>query len=89
MILIKKNIQYIEKYFSVRRNDDVINNVRNSVAVYDDSVRRHHEILEVAAYKDSIANTLWKESKQIKRTIKKLQIVFVTINNLRNERAYF
>ena len=58
MILIKKNIQYIEKYFSVRRDDDVINNVRNRVAVYEDSVRRHHEILEVAAYKDSIANTL-------------------------------
>lgn len=70
MILIKKNIQYIEKYFSVRRDDDVINNVRNRVAVYEDSVRRHHEILEVAAYKDSIANTLWKESKQIKRPIK-------------------
>lgn len=70
MILIKKNIQYIEKYFSVRRDDDVINNVRNRVAVYEDSVRRHHEILEVAAYKDSIANTLWKESKQIKRAIK-------------------
>lgn len=88
MILIKKNIQYIEKYFSVRRDDDVINNVRNRVAVYEDSVRRYHEILEVAAYKDSIANTLWKELKQIKRAIK-LQIVFVTINNLRNERAYF
>lgn len=70
MILIKKNIQYIEKYFSVRRDEDVINNVRNRVAVYEDSVRRHHEILEVAAYKDSIANTLWKESKQIKRAIK-------------------
>ena len=70
MILIKKNIQYIEKYFSVRRDDDVINNVRNRVAVYEDSVRRHHEILEVAVYKDSIANTLWKESKQIKRAIK-------------------
>lgn len=70
MILIKKNIQYIEKYFSVRRDDDVINNVRNRVALYEDSVRRHHEILEVAAYKDSIANTLWKESKQIKRAIK-------------------
>lgn len=70
MILIKKNIQYIEKYFSVRRDDDVINNVRNRVAVYEDSVRRYHEILEVAAYKDSIANTLWKELKQIKRAIK-------------------
>lgn len=70
MILIKKNIQYIEKIFSVRRDDDVINNVRNRVAVYEDSVRRHHEMLEMAAYKDSIANTLWKGSKQIKRAIK-------------------
>ena len=64
------NIRYIEKYFSVQRDDDVINNVRNRVAVYEDSVRRHHEMLEMAAYKDSIANTLWKESKQIKRAIK-------------------
>lgn len=70
MILIKKNIQYIEKYFSVRRDDDVINNVRNRVAVYEDSVRQHHEMLEMAAYKNSIANTLWKELKQIKRAIK-------------------
>ena len=65
-----QNIHYIEKNFSVQRDDDVINNVRNRVAVYEDSVRRHHEMLEMAAYKDSIANTLWKESKQIKRAIK-------------------
>ena len=67
MILIKKNIQYIEKYFSVRRDDDIINNVRNRVALYEDSVRWHHEMLEMAAYKDSIANTLWKGSKQIRK----------------------
>ena len=64
------NIRYIEKYFSVQRDDDFINNVRNRVAVYENSVRRHHEMLEMAAYKDSIANTFWKESKQIKRAIK-------------------
>lgn len=82
MILIKKNIQYIEKYFSVRRDDDVINNVRNRVAVYEDSVRRHHEILEVAAYKDSIANTLWKELKQIKKAIKTPNSFCPQIRNL-------
>ena len=65
------NIRYIEKHFSVQRDDDVINNIRNRVAVYDDSIRRHHEMFEMAAYKDSIANTLWKESKKIKRAIKK------------------
>lgn len=64
------NIRYIEKHFSVQRDDDVINNIRNRVAVYDDSIRRHHEMFEMAAYKDSIANTLWKESKKIKRAIK-------------------
>mgnify|MGYP004659937019 CR=1 FL=1 len=64
------NIRYIDKYFSVQRDDDVINNVRNRLAVYEDSVRRHHEMLEMATYKDSVANTLWKESKQIKRAIK-------------------
>lgn len=63
------NIRYIEKYFSVQRDDDVINNVRNRVAVYEDSIRRHHEMLEMAAYKDSIANKLLQESNGIKRIL--------------------
>ena len=71
MILIKKNIQYIEKYFSVRRDDDVINNVRNRVAVYEDSIRRHHEMVEMAAYKDSMSNILRKESEMIKKKLPK------------------
>ena len=64
-----QNIHYIEKNFSVQHDDDVINNVRNRVAVYEDSVRRHHEMLEMAAYKDSMANKLWEESKGIKRIL--------------------
>ena len=63
------NIRYIEKYFSVQRDDDVINNVRNRVAVYEDSIRRHHEMLEMAAYKDSIANKFLQESNGIKRIL--------------------
>ena len=64
-----QNIHYIEKNFSVQHDDDVINNVRNRVAVYEDSVRRHHEMLEIAAYKDNMANKLWEESKGIKRIL--------------------
>ena len=63
------NICYIEKNFSVCRNENVIDDVRNRVAVYEDSINRHHEMLEMAAYKDSIANKLWEESKGIKRIL--------------------
>ena len=63
------NIRYIEKNFSVCRDENVINDVRNRVTVYEDSIRRHHEILEMAAYKDSMANKLWEESKGIKRIL--------------------
>ena len=60
------NIHYIEKYFSICRDENVINNVRNRVAAYEDSVRHHYEMIEIAAYKDSIANRLLRESKEIK-----------------------
>ena len=61
------NIRYIEKNFSVCRDENVIDDVRNRVAVYEDSVRRHYEMIEIAAYKDSIANKLRKESEIIKK----------------------
>ena len=60
------NIRYIEKYFSVCPNKEVIENVRNRVTAYEDSVRHHYEMIEIAAYKDSIANRLLRESKEIK-----------------------
>ena len=64
------NIRYIEKHFSVQRDEDVIDNLRNRVAVYEDSIRRHHEMIEIAAYKDSIACKLLKESNSIKQRLK-------------------
>jgi hypothetical protein len=64
------NIHYIEKHFSVCRDEKVIDDVRNRVAAYEDSIRHHHEMVEIAAYKDSIANKLLQESHRIKRTIK-------------------
>ena len=60
------NVRYIEKNFSVCPNKEVIENVRNRVTAYEDSVRHHYEMIEIAAYKDSIANRLLRESKAIK-----------------------
>lgn len=38
---------------------------------YEDSIRRHHEMVEMAAYKDSMSNILRKESEMIKKKLPK------------------
>ena len=63
------NIRYVEKNFSVCRDENVIDDVRKRVAVYEDSIRRHHEMVEMAAYKDSLARRLLYESRKIKSTL--------------------
>ena len=65
------NIHYIEKHFSVCRDEKVIDDVKNSVAVYENSVRHHYEMIEMAAYKDSLAKQLNKEANEIKERLKK------------------
>ena len=64
------NVRYLEKHFSVCRDEKVIDDVRNRVAAYEDSIRHHHEMVEMATYKDSIANKLLQESNRIKRAMK-------------------
>ena len=66
-----QNVRYIEKNFSVCPNKEVIENVRNRVTAYEDSVRHHYEMIEIAAIKDSIANSLFKEANEIKKKINK------------------
>ena len=63
------NIHYIEKHFSVCRDEKVIDNVRNRVATYEDSVYHHCKMVKMAIYKDSIANLLIKETNGIKRKL--------------------
>ena len=63
------NIRYIEKFFSVCRDEKVIDDVRNRVATYEDSIYHHYKMVEMAIYKDSIANLLIKESNKIKRKL--------------------
>ena len=65
------NIRYIEKHFSVCRDEKVIDDVRSRVTVYEDSIFRYHKMVEIAAYKDSLARKLTNESNAIKRLIKK------------------
>ena len=48
------NVRYIEKNFSVCPNKEVIENVRTRVNTYEDSIRYHNEMIQMAAIKDSI-----------------------------------
>ena len=48
---------------------EVIENVRTHVNTYEDSIRYHNEMIQMAAIKDSIANSLFKEVNEIKKKI--------------------
>ena len=63
------NVRYIEKNFSVCPNKEVIENVRTRVNIYENSIRYHNEMIQMAAIKDSIANSLFKEVNEIKKKI--------------------
>ena len=65
------NVRYIEKNFSVCPNNEVIENVRTRVNIYEDSIRYHNEMIQMAAIKDSMANSLFKEANEIKKKINK------------------
>lgn len=63
------NVRYLEKNFSVCPNKEVIENVRTRVNIYEDSIRYHNEMIQMAAIKDSMANSLFKEANEIKKKI--------------------
>ena len=56
------NVRYIEKNFSVCPNKEVIEKVRTRVNIYEDSICYHNEMRQMAAIKDSIANSLFNVS---------------------------
>lgn len=63
------NIRYIEKYFNVQRDEDIIDKLRTQVDVYEDSVYQYHKMIEIAFYKDSVARQLINESNRIKMQV--------------------
>ena len=59
-----------KRTFSVCPNKEVIEKVRTHVNTYEDSIRYHNEMIQMAAIKDSIANSLFKkEVNEIKKKI--------------------
>ena len=65
------NVRYIEKNFSVCPNKEVIENVRTRVDIYEPIIVYHNEMIQMAAIKDSMANSLFKEANEIKKKINK------------------
>ena len=63
------NIRYIEKHFNVQRDENVIGNVRKRIVAYEDSVRHHYEMKQMAEYKDSLSKQLSNEAKRIKEKL--------------------
>ena len=63
------NVRYIEKNFSVCPNKEVIEKVKTRVNIYEDSIRYHNEMIQMAAIKDSMSNSLFKEANEIKKKI--------------------
>ena len=63
------NIRYIEKHFNVQRDENFIDNVRKCVVAYEDSIRHHYEMKQMAAYKDSLSKQLSNEAKRIKEKL--------------------
>ena len=47
--------------------------MRTHVNTYEDSIRYHNEMIQMAAIKDSIANSLFKEANEIKKKISMTQ----------------
>ena len=76
------NVRYLEKNFSVCPNKEVIENVRTRVNIYEDSIRYHNEMIQMAAIKDynappktdrfgaqdSNQKTLCRHGQQLKKT---------------------
>ena len=44
---------------------------RIGVNIYEDSIRYHNEMIQMAAIKDRMANSLFKEANEIKKKINK------------------
>lgn len=64
-----RNARYIEKNFSVCPNKEVIEKVRTHINTHEDSIHYHNEMIQMAAIKDSMANSLFKEANEIKKKI--------------------
>ncbi len=63
------DIAFLERHFTIERDEEMIRRVERTVLSFEDSVRNRIRNRELAAYKDSLANRLFREAQEIKRQL--------------------
>ncbi len=61
------DIAFLEKHFTIERDEEKIRRVERLVTAFEDSVRNRIRNYEMAAYKDSLAHQLFREAQEIKK----------------------
>ena len=63
------DIAFLEKHFTIERDEEKIRRVERLVTAFEDSVRNRIRNYEMAAYKDSLAHQLFREAQEIKKQL--------------------
>lgn len=63
------DIAFLEKHFTIERDEEKIRRVERLVTAFEDSVRNRIRNHEMAAYKDSLAHRLFKEAQEIRKQL--------------------
>ena len=63
------DIAFLEKHFTIKRDEEKIRRVERLVTAFEDSVRNRIRNHEMAAYKDSLAHRLFREAQEIRKQL--------------------
>ena len=63
------DIAFLEKHFTIKRDEEKIRRVERLVTAFEDSVRNRIRNHEMAAYKDSQAHRLFREAQEIRKQL--------------------
>lgn len=63
------DIAFLEKHFTIERDEEKIRRVERLVTAFEDSVRNRIRNHEMAAYKDSLAHRLFREAREIRKQL--------------------
>ena len=63
------DIAFLEKHFTIKRDEEKIRRVERLVTAFEDSVRNRIRNHEMAAYKDSLAHRLFREAQEIRKQV--------------------
>ena len=63
------DIAFLEKHFTIKRDEEKIRRVERLVTAFEDSVRNRIRNHEMAAYKDSLAHRLFREAQKIRKQL--------------------